>query len=50
MYHYFLTLKIAIGNPTATFGYYFNYFSALSCSHCWLAIPQDVLQADWQDV
>ena len=25
-----------------------NYF--FSFSHCWFAIPQDVLQADWQDV
>jgi len=22
----------------------------LEASHCWLAIVQDVLQADWQDV
>ena len=27
-----------------------NYLLAFFCSHCWLAIPQDVLQADWQEV
>ena len=27
-----------------------DYLSSLLFSHCWFAMPQDVLQADWQEV
>ena len=40
-----INLNAALGRHFAFCDYLFSLFS-----HCWLAIPQLVLQADWQDV
>jgi hypothetical protein len=50
MNHKYLQKNSAVIHPAGETALFISPFYLFLDSHCWFAMPQDVLQADWQDV